>query len=108
MKLGANTRPRQPQVSQLDAFDHPPRRFQKRLDWKPIVFVIVLSFLILDGRPQPDRSGERLHEMDAETVSRRIRHWVDEVIDDAAFRRRQFRVFAAARINRESFAAQQT
>ena len=85
-----------------------PRRLDERLDRQAIALVVVLPVLIADRRSEPDRAVDRAGQVHAESVARRVRQRIDERVDERSLGGRQLGVLAAARIDRERLAPEQS
>ena len=108
MQFGTDAAAGEPQVVERDLRNEPLRRLEKRLERQAIVLIIVLPRLKADRRADPHVAAGRSRQMRAEAVARRVRRRIHERLDERSFRRRQFRVLAAARIDRERLAAQES
>ena len=107
MKLRTNPAARQAKIRQRHVRQECLRRFQKGLERKPIALVVVLPVLVTRRRSDPDVPARGRPQVHAKPVSRRRRRPVDESVDERPPRRRQLRVLAAARIDREVLAPEQ-
>src|SRR5262245_3486272 len=97
MQLRTDARAAGPQVGELQRREQVSRWFEKGFKRQPIAFVVVLPLLKPRGRTKRDVSVNGLAEMCTEAVG--VRQRIHECVDERAFRRHQFRVLTATRID---------
>ena len=106
MQLRADAGAGQPQVGDRDRRQQLLRRLQEVDQRQPIVLVVVLAFLVADGRPEQHGPVDRLRQVGAQRMPAGVRQRVDRKVHQRSARRCELGILTAAGEDRERLSAQ--